>query len=138
MSRDDRGYRGDGKLVRYLRSTHPELNVIERAIKGGWAISEDKRAEVIENLMDMVRGPNRSLAVKAARILKDAVADDRRHELGILLLLERDQADSLLPFGGTVDAQAVSQLEEMGTEDLHAFMEKVSQPPQITSEEQED
>lgn len=122
-------HRGDGKLVRYLRHTNPELNIIERAIKGGWNISEDKRAEVIDQLMEMVQSPNRSLAVKAARILKDALADDRRHELGVLHLLQRDQEESVVPYGRLMDGKLVEQvqrLESMEIDDVHRFMEELS------------
>lgn len=79
------------------------------------------------------------LAVKAARILKDAVADDRRHELGVLTLLQHDQQDSILPYGGTVDAQAVRQLEEADTEDIHRYMESISgiEQPLLESEDED-
>lgn len=127
--------RGDGKLVRYLRNTNPELNVIERAIQGGWPITEEKRAEIVTELMEMVRGPNRCLAVKAARILKDAVADDRRHEIAILDLLYRDQQDAVTPYGATIDVEAAGRLEQMDTEALHEFMDQLSGVPRLTSDE---
>lgn len=135
---NDRGHRGDGKLVRYLRYSNPELDLIKRAVNGGWDISEDKRAEIVDELMNIVRSTaNRQLAVQAARILKDAVADDRRHELGILMLLQKDQEESVVPYGRQIDAESVKHLEDADTESIHAYMERLSQPL-LESDEQDD
>jgi len=112
----------DGPLVRYLRSSDPELNIISRAIRGGWDIPEDKRAQVVDSLMKMVLSENQNIAVKAARILETAVANDRRYELAVLAMLQKDQEDTTIPHRETIDGTLRQRLESLSTKDVHDLL----------------
>lgn len=114
----------DGPLVRYLRSSDPELDIIRRAVKGGWDLCDDKRREIVAQLMEMVQSPQRAVAVKAARILVQAVANDRQYELDVLRMLQRDQEDQVGHPGDMIDGTVKERLESLSTEDVHAILEQ--------------
>ena len=123
----------DGPLVKYLRTTDHDLDIIKRAIVDRWPIGQERKKEIVEELMGYVRGDNGSLAVKASRILGKMVADDQSHEISILGILQRDQQESTFN-QFDIESSVLSSRASLRTGEVHELLES-EELPQVDQED---
>jgi hypothetical protein len=116
--------------VRYLKggTGDSDLSLFRRAITQGWPVTEERRQEIIEKLMEILATGTHKDAVNAARILEAAAANDKRYEIEVLKILQSDQVEQerTAPARLDIDGHVQREVDQMTTEDIHRLLESGS------------
>lgn len=130
-----------GSLVRYLKSRNKDIDLIERAVRGNWPVSEEQRALAVDQVLKLCRSDNESVAVKALRVLQMMMASDRQYEVAILNLVAQDQSqESVFYPDHAQEDPAIRELDLADAASLHQYMLTHSQgtPHAQTVDQDED
>ena len=115
-----------GSLIRYLKNHHSDLNLVARAIRGNWPISEDQREEAVRLAMKCARSDNEMVQVRALRVLQLMLQGDRQYEVQILQLIASDQLQPQFMFTTSSDDEAddpvAKELESSAPEGIHQYL----------------